>query len=75
MRMGGKPTAFGFDEEQLPEAVRAVLDSAQLRLVGLHMFAGTQVLDPEVLASQWAHALDVTARVARETGSPSRTPT
>ena len=46
--MGGKPSQFGFDEEQLPEIVDRVR-GASLNLHGLHMFAGTQLLDADVL--------------------------
>jgi len=73
MRMGGKPAAFGFDEEILPDVVAALARQPQLRLTGIHMFAGTQILDASILLTQWAHGLDVAQRVAGMTGLPLHT--
>ncbi|ODT09697.1 MAG: diaminopimelate decarboxylase [Kaistia sp. SCN 65-12] len=70
MRMGGKPSAFGFDEESLDEVLAALAARPHLDLVGLHLFAGTQVLDAGVLLAQWAHGLalarDVSQRIGRQ---------
>ena len=73
MRMGGKPSPFGFDEEELPDLVKRVIDSDRLRYSGLHMFAGTQVLDADVLLSQWRHALEVALSITDATGHPPKT--
>jgi diaminopimelate decarboxylase len=70
MRMGGKPSQFGFDEELLPETVDRVRATRHLNLHGLHMFAGTQLLDAEVLLSQWSHAVTVARRIAAHIGEP-----
>ncbi|MBL8592753.1 MAG: type III PLP-dependent enzyme, partial [Devosia sp.] len=73
MRMGGKPSAFGFDEESLGEVLAAVAACPHLELVGLHLFAGTQVLDAGVLLGQWEHGLalarEVSARLGRQLGT------
>ena len=68
MRMGGKPSPFGFDEEAMDAAIDAVEAQAALRLVGLHLFAGTQGLKAETLLGQWAYGLGLAARIARRTG-------
>lgn len=74
MRMGGKPAAFGFDEEILESVLAAIADQdALLDLRGVHLFAGTQVLDPAVLLAQWTHGLRVASRVASMLGRPLRT--
>jgi diaminopimelate decarboxylase len=70
MRMGGKPAAFGFDEEQLDAVIAAVAAAEALRLTGVHLFAGTQILDARVLLAQWSHGLTLAADVARRTGTP-----
>lgn len=72
MRMGGKPTAFGFDEEDLAEVVARVDAYEALDLQGVHLFAGTQILKASVLAAQWRHGLDVAGRVADILGRPVR---
>ncbi|MBV1695425.1 MAG: type III PLP-dependent enzyme, partial [Hyphomicrobiales bacterium] len=70
MRMGGKPTAFGFDEEVIPEVLTAVASEDALDLDGVHLFAGTQILDAKVLLAQWDHGLRISADVARLIGRP-----
>lgn len=70
MRMGGKPTAFGFDEEMLAEVTAAVEARPELDLGGLHLFAGTQILDAAVLLDQWAYGLDLSERLASLIGRP-----
>jgi diaminopimelate decarboxylase len=73
MRMGGQPAQFGFDEERLAEVIAAVGAHGQLRFSGVHMFAGTQILDADVLVGQWRHAVEVARRVADLVGAPVAT--
>lgn len=70
MRMGGKPTAFGFDEELLEEAAAAVARHSVLDLGGIHLFAGTQILDADVLLGQWRYGLGLARRLAAVAGRP-----
>jgi diaminopimelate decarboxylase len=69
MQMGGRPAAFGIDEERLGEAVSLVGAQAGLVLRGLHQFAGTQILDARVLAAQWRHAVRLGEQLAALTGT------
>ncbi|PXW56923.1 type III PLP-dependent enzyme [Methylobacterium sp. B4] len=73
MRMGGKPSPFGFDEEEMDAAVEAVEAQGRLRLVGLHLFAGTQGLKADTLLGQWAYGLRLAARIAKKIGRPLET--
>lgn len=73
MRMGGKPAAFGFDEEGIDAVIDRIEARPSLQLSGVHLFAGTQILDAAVLLTQWGHAIDVAARVARRLGRPLAT--
>lgn len=73
MRMGGRPAPFGFDEEELDAVVDRIAASSSLVLTGIHMFAGTQILDADMLAAQWAHGLAVARRVAARIGRPLET--
>jgi diaminopimelate decarboxylase len=50
MRMGGGPQQFGVDVEQVP-AVLDELSAYDLSLEGFHVFAGSQNLQAEILAS------------------------
>lgn len=73
MRMGGKPSPFGFDEEEMEAAIDAVESMPRLRLAGLHLFAGTQGLKAETLLGQWAYGLGLAARMAQRIGRPLET--
>jgi diaminopimelate decarboxylase len=73
MRMGGQPAAFGFDEEILEEVVRDVMARPGLSFEGIHIFAGTQILQADVLLAQWRRALDVARRAGEIAGRPVRT--
>lgn len=68
MRMGGKAAAFGFDEETLGDVIARIKTDDRLRLSGVHMFAGTQILDANVMLTQWAHGLQVASNVANMAG-------
>lgn len=73
MRMGGKPTAFGFDEDQMQSAVDAIALHQSIRLVGVHVYGGTQILDAGTLASQWSHSLDVAIKLGTLLSRPIET--
>lgn len=70
MRMGGRPAPFGVDEEQLENVLDAVLAEDSIDFRGIHIFAGTQILDAKLLADQYRHGLEIARRVARKTGGP-----
>jgi diaminopimelate decarboxylase len=70
MRMGGKPAAFGFDEEIIGDVLAAIAARPSLHLSGVHLFAGTQILDADVLLHQWSYGLRLAADVGRLTGKP-----
>ena len=70
MLMGGQASPFGFDEERLAEVVALVRRESLLRLRGLHMFAGTQILDANVLVGQWRHAIGIARSLGALTGAP-----
>lgn len=73
MRMGGQPAAFGFDEEILDDVVRDICKRPGLSFEGIHIFAGTQILDAKVLLAQWGRALEVARRAAAVAGRPVKT--
>jgi len=45
IRMGGGPSPFGIDEEQIAEVMSLIQRSNWLEVKGLHVFSGTQSLD------------------------------
>jgi diaminopimelate decarboxylase len=64
MRMGGRPAPFGVDEENLDESLGQLLSMDALEIAGIHVFIGTQILDFEVLLSQYRKGLDIARRAA-----------
>ncbi len=73
MRMGGKATAFGFDEEELENVLQLFSHTQHIDLVGVHIYGGTQILDADMLVSQWRHAILLAARMAGILGKPLET--
>ncbi len=73
MRMGGRPAPFGVDEEILDEILDTVLADSALRFRGIHLFAGTQILDADTLVGQYRHGLAIARRAAHRAGSPLHT--
>ena len=64
MRMGGRPAPFGVDEENLEDLLGQLLSMDALEIAGIHVFIGTQILDFEVLLSQYRKGLDIARRAA-----------
>ncbi len=73
MRMGGKPTPFGIDEEQLDDALETIQELEHLEISGIHLFTGTQILDHEILLSQYRKAIEIAQRVASFLNRPIET--
>lgn len=64
MRMGGRPAPFGVDEENLDESLGQLLSMDALDIAGIHVFTGTQILDFEVLLSQYRKGIEIARRAA-----------
>jgi diaminopimelate decarboxylase len=68
IKMGGKSSPFGTDEERLPEMLALFSGMRDVRLRGVHVYAGTQCLDAEALASNFRHTSDIVRRAVRSHG-------
>lgn len=64
IRMGGRPSPFGIDEEALDPVVDRVVAEPALDLLGVHLYVGTQILDAGALVQHAHHAVRVARRVA-----------
>jgi diaminopimelate decarboxylase len=73
MRMGGKPAPFGIDEEALDPVIDLILNEPVMDLRGLHIFAGTQILDHAVLLQQYRAGVALARRVGERIGRPLQT--
>jgi diaminopimelate decarboxylase len=73
MRMGGRPAPFGVDEESLDDILDVISAELALTLRGIHLFAGTQILEAATLADQYRHGIEIARRVAKRLGHPLHT--
>ena len=71
--MGGQPTAFGFEEESLRDVLQTISVCVHLKLGGVHLYTGTQILDAESLLRYWQHAIEVGKQLSDLTGEPVST--
>jgi diaminopimelate decarboxylase len=70
MRMGGRPAPFGIDEETLEGFLQLILGDEALKFRGIHLFTGTQILDANVLLTQYRHGLKIARKAAQIAGAP-----
>lgn len=69
VKMGGKASQFGIDEEELPSALDFIKANADVfDFKGIHIYAGTQCLKEESLAQNLANTLAIAARVTTDYG-------
>jgi diaminopimelate decarboxylase len=73
MRMGGKPAPFGIDEEALDPVLDTLLTAPAIDFRGVHLFAGTQILDHGVLIAQYRTGIEIAERIAQRAGRPLAT--
>ncbi|HEU4419195.1 MAG TPA: alanine racemase [Planctomycetota bacterium] len=62
LRMGGRSSRFGVDEDQVPALLNSIRDEPALHLHGLHAYAGTQSFDADAFVQ---HATLLVAHAIR----------
>jgi diaminopimelate decarboxylase len=73
MLMGGKSAPFGVDEEDLPKVIKQIAKHPSLEFSGIHLFVGTQILDHQLLLSQYEKGLQIFRCASAMTGHPLHT--
>ncbi len=63
LKMGGTARQFGIDEADLPEALALARRLSHVRIVGLHSYMGTRILQADTIASNTGYILDVADRL------------
>jgi len=66
--MSGGSSQFGIDEERVAEAIEIIIRSSHLRCAGLHFYAGTQMLDSDVILEVYSSCTESASALARATG-------
>jgi diaminopimelate decarboxylase len=51
LTMAGKPRQFGVDEEQLLDATDLAIRHPNTEILGIHVYTGTRILDPDVVVA------------------------
>jgi diaminopimelate decarboxylase len=72
MRMGGGPRPFGVDEEQVP-ALLDEIGALGLRFEGFHIYAGSQNLRSDAIASAQEKSYALALRLAAQAPAPVST--
>lgn len=52
-QMAGRPSPFGVDLDDAPEALDLIMAMPNLHLAGLHIYSGTQCLKPEAIVENY----------------------
>ncbi|MEV8504560.1 type III PLP-dependent enzyme [Actinoplanes sp. NPDC051475] len=68
LTMGGKPRQFGIDEAQLLADPDLAKRFGSLRIMGVHAYMGTRILNEEVIAENTARILELADRLADRLG-------
>jgi len=69
IKMGGKSSQFGIDEERIGEFFEALPACAHCRFTGIHVYSGTQCLDAGALADNFKNTLELVRTAARDFGA------
>jgi diaminopimelate decarboxylase len=70
MRMGGGHTQFGIDEEMVFDAIDRFKSCEHVKIVGIHVYIGSQIFDVPALLTHCAHVVELAASVAERAGVP-----
>lgn len=70
--MGGKPSQFGIDEEQLPRVLARIPGWTHLNLCGFHIYSGTNCLDEDAIAENFTIFIELFRRFCAEAGLAPR---
>ncbi|NKI73708.1 type III PLP-dependent enzyme [Dickeya sp. CFBP 2040] len=66
--MSGKPRQFGIDEEQIPQAIEQVNTLGNLRLVGIHIYLGTRILEWQAIVRNTQNILNLAQELQKTHG-------
>lgn len=73
VRLAGRPTQFGIDEEEAMESIAAIFALPHLNVTGMHAFAGSQCLNPDSISAAHQIVADLFQRCATDLDFSPRT--
>lgn len=68
LKMGGKPSQFGMDEEQVIQDKEYFLSMPAIEIIGIHVYNGTRILDAQVIAENTENVLMLSDQISQEWG-------
>ena len=69
IKMGGKATQFGIDEEDIESAINYVRQHHDIfNFIGIHIYAGTQCMSEEAIARNIENTLGIAAKLKSQYG-------
>ncbi len=68
LKMGGQPSQFGMDENQVMRDKHYFLSMPSIHLMGIHIYNGTRILDPQVIAENTENVLVLSDKISKEWG-------
>ncbi|MWC28056.1 diaminopimelate decarboxylase [Paenibacillus sp. MMS18-CY102] len=68
IKMSGVPSQFGMDPSFLPEAIETALRMANIRLIGFHIYLGTQILQAEAIVRHFGQSIRTAVELADRYG-------
>ena len=68
VNMAGKASQFGVDEEVLDESIDRILALPGLKLIGFHIYSGTNSLNDEAIAENFANFITLFRRASAHAG-------
>ncbi|AEI43600.1 type III PLP-dependent enzyme [Paenibacillus mucilaginosus] len=70
IRMSGVSSQFGIDEEELSGVLAELPRLQSVRLIGFHVYFGTQILSADALLAQLEDTFELALRYAEGSGTP-----
>ena len=68
IKMGGRSSQFGIDEEQSSAFFETLRESPHCTFVGIHVYSGTQCLNGDTLLDNFKNTLSITKEIVHKTG-------
>lgn len=70
LAMSGKPRQFGIDEARLLAHGPIEASTGHVRIIGVHVYMGTRLLEPQVVVENTVRILDLAERLSRRLRFP-----
>ncbi|WP_320203667.1 acyl-CoA dehydrogenase family protein [Agrobacterium rosae] len=72
LNMSGRATQFGIDQSTVDAMLPRIENCRNVRIVGLHVYMGTRILDHATIVSNTRHTLELAGEIQKKLGHPLR---